>query len=144
VKDILLQAVEVDLPGDDSSARGSTPEGGKLIGSPNDGEAVVQPIGVRQSHRSGPACGLGALDRLRHVSILTNGWRRCRHIKGARSRNAGATVRIVCRRGFVRTPFAICWSRGCASSRLGGQPCKQGVGSRCSVDGHARHATALR
>ena len=34
VKDILLQAVEVDLPGDDSRARGSTPEGGELIGRP--------------------------------------------------------------------------------------------------------------
>jgi hypothetical protein len=47
VKDILLQAVEVDLPGDDSRACGSASEGGELIGRSNDGEAVVQPIGVR-------------------------------------------------------------------------------------------------
>jgi hypothetical protein len=47
VKDIFLQAVEVDLPWNDSRACGSTPEGGKLVGHSNDGEAVVQPIGVR-------------------------------------------------------------------------------------------------
>ena len=47
MKDILLQAVEVDLPGDDSRACGSASEGGELIGRSNDGEAVVQPIGVR-------------------------------------------------------------------------------------------------
>ncbi len=105
VKNILLHAVEIDVPGDHSRARGSTPESGKLIGSPNDGEAVVQPIGVRQPHQSGPACGLSALGRLRHAGVLTNGWRRCRHIRGAQIRNAGATVRIVCRRGFLRTPL---------------------------------------
>jgi hypothetical protein len=41
VKDILLHTVEVDLPGNDSRACGSTPEGDELIEGTNDGEAVV-------------------------------------------------------------------------------------------------------
>jgi transposase len=48
-------------------------------------------------------------------------WRRSRH-KGVPIRNAGATIWILCRRGFVGTPFALCRSRGRASSSLGGQP----------------------
>jgi hypothetical protein len=69
MKDILLQAVEVDLPGDDSRACGSTPEGSELIDRTNDGEAVVQPIGVRQPHLRGPVWGLSTLDPLRHAGV---------------------------------------------------------------------------
>ena len=57
VKDILFHTVEVELPWDDTRARGGTPKGGELLGHPNDGEVVVQPIGVRQPHGCGPASG---------------------------------------------------------------------------------------
>jgi hypothetical protein len=109
VEDILLHAVEVDLPGDDSRACGSTPEDDKLIGCPNDGEAVVQPIGVRQPHRRGPACGLGALGRLRHADVLINGWCHCRHIQSAP-------------RGFLQTPVAFRRSSSRADPTLRFQP----------------------
>ena len=53
VKEILLHAVEVELPGDDARTRGGVPKGCELIRRPGYGEAVVQPVGVRQSHRCG-------------------------------------------------------------------------------------------
>jgi hypothetical protein len=119
VKDIFLQAVEVDLPGNDSRACGSALEGSELISRPHDNEAMVQPIGMCQPHRRGSACGLGALGRLRHARILTSGRRRCRNINGASIRNAGATIPAVSRRHFLWTPFALRRSHGRAASSLG-------------------------
>jgi hypothetical protein len=84
VEDILLQAVEVDLPGDDSRACGSASEGSELIARSNHGETVVQPIGMRQPHRCGLTFGFGALGRTRCTGILVSGWRSCRHINRAR------------------------------------------------------------
>ena len=104
----------------------------------------MQPIGVRQPHRCGPTCGLGALGRMRRDDVLTSGWRGCRHIVGARIRNAIATGASCADDGFLRTPFALRRSRSRADPSLGFQPGEQRVGSRRSVDGRARHAAAPR
>ncbi len=69
MKDIFLHAIEVDLPGNDSRARGGMPEGDELICRSNDGEAVVQPIGMRQPHWRGLRFGFRALGRM-----LTRDW----------------------------------------------------------------------
>ena len=59
-----------------------------------------------------------------------------------RIRNAIATGAILCRDGSVRMSVALRWSRGCTGPSLGAQPGEQRVGSRCSVEGRAPHATA--
>jgi hypothetical protein len=119
MKDIFLHAIEVDLPRNDSRARGGTPEGSELICRSNDGEAVVEPIGMRQPHWRGLRLGFGALGQ-----VLTSGWCQC---------PAGIAVR----RDFLRTSFALYRSRVRTDPSLGFQPGEQRVGSRCSVDGCA-------
>ncbi len=85
VKDILLQAVEVDLPGDDSRACGGAPEGSELIGRPHDNEAMVQPIGMCQPHRCGLTSGFGARGRMRRTEAFTRCWCGYLHICSARA-----------------------------------------------------------
>ena len=80
------------------------PEGSELIGRPNDGEAVVQPIGMCQPHRCGLAFGFGALGRLRRTEALTSGWCRCRHIKSAHIRKRRATSHCLRTRLSSRQP----------------------------------------
>jgi hypothetical protein len=107
VKDILFHTVEVELPWDDTRAHGGTPKRGELLGHPNDGEAVVQPIGVRQPHGCGPALGLSALHRTRRDGACTNSKRGYRHIVGERIRNAIATGAILCRDDSRRMSVAL-------------------------------------
>jgi hypothetical protein len=109
VKDILVQTVEVELPWDDTRARGGTPKGGELLGHPNDGagEAVVQPISVRQPHGCGPAFGLSALRRPRRDGACTSSRRGCRHIVGEHIRNAMATGAFWCRDDSLRMSIAL-------------------------------------
>jgi hypothetical protein len=77
VKGVVLHAIEIDLPEDDTCVRGGIPNNRELIGRSGNGDPAVRPVGVRQPHCYSSPFGLGATGQAPRGGVLTRGGCSC-------------------------------------------------------------------